>query len=93
MATVFDRGDLLYGGYKHTAHPDDDPRLTGRPDSTMLNRNESYEMAYFINRYMNQKGYLQISTGQKIERYLKEYGGSSRSHAEWRRILDNGAWA
>jgi hypothetical protein len=88
MATVFSRSDLLYPGYKHTAHPGDDPKLTGKPDSTLLNRNESYEMAYFINRYMTTHNYSQVSIGQKIEKHLKESKENDKSHAYWIFYLD-----
>ena len=84
----FTRDDLAYPGYKHSAWPDDDPRLTGKPDSTMLNRSESYEMVYFINRYMLGKGWKQKGTFNKIEAYLKEHKADSKSHAFWREELD-----
>ncbi len=77
----FAKADLAYNGYKNTARPGDDPRLTGKPDSTLLNRSESYEMVYFINRFMTVKGYSQKTTFQKIERYLKTSLHSNQSHA------------
>ena len=84
---VFTRGDLKYTGYKDTAHPNDDPRLTGKPDSTLLNRGESYEMTYFINRYMEENGWKQVSTGQKIEKYLQDSDHKGKSHKFWRDAL------
>jgi hypothetical protein len=89
MADVFTRGDLQYTGYKHTAHPGDDPRVTGKPDSTYLNRNESYEMAPFINRYMISKGWSLKSSGHKIETFLKVSTAGKQSHAEWKKELDD----
>ena len=88
MAQVFKKSDLLYSGYKDTAYPADDPKLTGKPDSTLLNRGESYEMVYFINRYMERKDWKQVATGQKIEKYLKESKESNKSHAFWTSDLD-----
>ena len=88
MAKVFNKGDLLYTDYKWTAYPDDDPKVTGKPDSTLLNRGEGYEMVYFIDRYMHSKGWSFTSTGQKIEKYLKESKSGTQSHADWRKELD-----
>jgi len=86
---VFKRSDLLYSGYKDTAHPGDDPRLTGKPDSTLLNRGESYEMAYFINRYMESKNWANVKTGQRIEAFLKENKNSNKSHKFWTDLLNS----
>lgn len=32
----FTKDDLAYSSYKETAYPSDDPKVTGKPDSTML---------------------------------------------------------
>lgn len=85
----FTKEDLLYSGYKDTARPADDPRLTGKPDSTLLNRGESYEMVYFINRYMGSKNWSQKATFQRIEKYLKESKAGSNSHAFWKKELND----
>ena len=84
----FTKEDLSYSGYKHTARPGDDPRLTGKPDSTLLNRSESYEMVYFINRYMKNKSWEQKTIFQKIERFLKLSKHSNQSHSFWIRELN-----
>lgn len=44
------KSDLLYS-YTWSTIAGDDPRLTGKPDSVLLNRNEGYEVLYFINRF------------------------------------------
>ncbi|QDW25237.1 hypothetical protein FFJ24_010610 [Pedobacter sp. KBS0701] len=84
----FTKADLLYSGYKDTALPDDDPKRTGKPDSTLLNRGESYEMVYFINRYMTDKNWVLLATFQRIEAFLKEDKNSNKSHGFWRGELD-----
>lgn len=89
MARVINDGDLLYKKYKWSAYPGDDPKITGKPDSTLLNRGEGYEMSYFIDRYMKSKEWKQASTGQKIEKFLKESTLCNQSHATWRKELDN----
>lgn len=84
----FTKSDLTYTGYKETAYPGDNPKLTGKPDSTLLNRNEAYEMVYFINRYMTDKGWKEKITFQKIEKFLKTSTHSNESHQFWRTELD-----
>lgn len=84
----FTKDDLDYPGYKETAHPGDDPRMTGKPDSTLLNRGEAYEMVYFINRYMDDHSWKQKSTFQKIEHFLKTSKYRDKSHRFWREELD-----
>lgn len=86
----FVKEDLAFDGYNHTAWPDDDPRLTGKQDSILLNKSESYEMVYFINRYMTAKAWKQKETFQKIEKYLKESKERDKSHYFWRsHLLEN----
>jgi hypothetical protein len=83
MAT-FNRSDLAYIDYKWTALSDhDNPKWTGKPDSTLLNKTEGYEMLYFINRYMEKKGYVNTGTGQKIEKLIRSSTTVDKSHAYW----------
>ena len=44
------KSDLEYDDYSWTAYGDDDPEVTGEPDSTLFNRNEGYEVLYLINK-------------------------------------------
>ena len=80
----FTKSDLAYGGYKETAYPSDAPKVIGKPDSTLLNRGEAYEMVYFINKYMTDHSWTQKSTFQKIEEFLKSSGYKNESHNFWR---------
>lgn len=43
----FAKEGLAFDGYNHTAWPDDDPRLTGNPDSILLNKSESYDGIFY----------------------------------------------
>lgn len=68
MAHVFKSSELFYRDYKWTAHPDDNPKVTGPPDSTLFNRHEGYEVLYLIN-------HLPVSSqaeGQKAEKLIRE---------------------
>ena len=84
----FTKASLFYSGYRDTALPNDDPKRTGKPDSTLLNRGESYEMVYFINRYMTGKNWTLLDTFQRIEAFLKEDKNSNKSHSFWCDELD-----
>jgi hypothetical protein len=84
----FTKTDLAYTDYKETAYPGDNPKLTGKPDSTMLNRSEAYEMVYFINRYMADKEWKQKATFQRIEEFLKTSNYKNQSHKFWRNELN-----
>jgi len=89
MSLVFTKGDLVYTDYKWTAYPTDDPRITGKPDSTYLNRGEGYEIVYFIDRYMRANNWSNKNTGQKIEKFLKTSKSGKQSHTDWRKELSN----
>lgn len=88
MSQVFSKGDLFYEDYKWTAYPSDDPKVTGKPDSTYLNRGEGYEMVYFIDRYMKSKDWKHKDIGQSIEKFLRKSKSGSQSHADWIKELN-----
>lgn len=65
---VITRADLRYT-YQWNAIPPDDPRVTGKPDSTFLNRHEGYEVLPFLNRFADKhKGNKDIAL--KAERLI-----------------------
>lgn len=67
--TIYKKSDLLYT-YSWTAIGKDDPKITGKPDSTLFNRHEGYEVLYLINEFMNEKNLISVSSGNKIERMI-----------------------
>lgn len=69
---LFNKFDLVYNDYKWSAYPDDNPHVTGGLDHTQLNRHEGYEILYFINAYMKEKGFSATSAGHKIEKMIRE---------------------
>ncbi|WP_417801001.1 hypothetical protein [Tenacibaculum sp.] len=78
---VITKGDLQYE-YSWTAIPSDDPRVTGNPDSTFLNRSEGYEMLYFINKFCELTNLTTKDNALKAETKIKEHLPSSiRSQA------------
>jgi len=46
----YQKSQMVYSDYKWTAKADhDNPKFIGAQDAAMLNREEGYEMLYFIN--------------------------------------------
>lgn len=67
---LLNKSDLKYE-YVWTTYQDDDPRITGKPDSTLLNREEGYEMLYFINKFAKLYNLKKKASGLKIEEMIK----------------------
>lgn len=68
----YEKKDLIYE-YSWTVAEDDDPKITGKPDSTLLNRSEGYEVLYFINAFAEIHDFINKKTGKKIETMLQEH--------------------
>jgi hypothetical protein len=72
------RKDQLQYSYQWSAVRPDDPRVTGVPDSTELNRHEGYEVLAFLNRVCREG----LNQALKAERMIKLHlPGNLRSHA------------
>jgi hypothetical protein len=68
---VITESDLLYTDYSWTAISGDDPRKTGEPDNTLLNRREGYEVFYFINRFCEIND-LNAKEARRIEMLIRQ---------------------
>ena len=81
----FKESDLLYEySWEHTK--EDNPKLTGEPDHSLLNRSEGYEVLYMIKTLMAGWGLKNVADGQKIEKMIKAHPSNLRSQAhvkEW----------
>ncbi|MFC4476272.1 hypothetical protein [Flavobacterium chungangensis] len=86
----FKRSDLTLI-YSWTASVENDnAKITGEPDSTLLSRHEGYEVLPFLNRYMTAKGWTTLSTFNKLERSLRnDLPSDVRSHANVKKWLNN----
>jgi hypothetical protein len=73
MKIIYTKANLYYSDYRWTALPNDDPRVTGRLDSTRFNRHEGYEMLYFINKFAEDHNLTSTSDGRKIELMIRQY--------------------
>jgi hypothetical protein len=90
MTKHYKRADMIYTDYSWTAYGDDDPKVSGEPDHSLFSRHEGYEMLYMINKYMNIKGWTSVSTGQKLERFIRNsVPTDKRSQKHVREYLDN----
>ncbi|RKR05794.1 hypothetical protein C8C83_5145 [Flavobacterium sp. 90] len=66
------KADLHYKDYSWTVLAGDDPRISGEPDSTLLNRKEGYEILYFINKFSEQNNFKQKNSALKVEKMIRE---------------------
>jgi hypothetical protein len=81
----------LKSDYSWTAIAPDDARITGIPDSTLLNRSEGYEVLAFINRLAQASNWTTKEPALKAERMIKTaLPGNIRSHSNvWQWLVDN----
>ena len=66
------KSDLQYT-YPPGTVGSDNPALRGTPDSILLNRNEWYEVLYFINKFANDHGNGKAIVAKKAERLIKKH--------------------
>jgi hypothetical protein len=64
--------DLYYKDYSWTAIEPDDPEETGKPDSSLLNRKEGYEILDFINNLCSLWNIKNKELATKIEKMIRE---------------------
>lgn len=76
------RGQMYYQqGYSWTVIRGDDPRVSGPPDNTLLNRGEGYEVLYFVNKFSELNNLVTLYDQQKVERMIKLVPGHTHSQA------------
>jgi hypothetical protein len=63
--------DLYYSDYSWTVLNGDNPKITGEPDSTLLNRKEGYEILYFVNKFCELNELKQKASATKVERMIR----------------------
>lgn len=66
------KSELKYN-YSWTVLNGDNPKITGAPDSTLLNRNEGYEVLWFINKFAEKHNFKNKESAFKIERMIKSH--------------------
>ncbi|MCW1962252.1 hypothetical protein [Chryseobacterium viscerum] len=80
------QSQMVFKDYKWTAKADhDNPKFIGAQDAAMLNRQEGYEMLYFINSLATTWNWnnATVSSFQNLERIIKtEVPSNIRKHGE-----------
>lgn len=69
---LFSRRNLHYSDYKWTAYVQNDPRVNGKPDDTLFNKEEGNEVVYLINKLMIFWEYRFANTGNKMEKLIHD---------------------
>ena len=69
---LFAKSNLYYKDYSWTIYPKNDPKISGKPDDTLFDRNEGYEVVYLINKLMMIWSYRFVNTGNKIEKLIHD---------------------
>lgn len=69
---LYAKSDMVYKDYSWTVLNGDNPKITGEPDSTLLNRKEGYEVLYFINKFSEIHEFKQKASATKIEKMIRE---------------------
>lgn len=88
--SLLQKSDLKFE-YSWVAIAPDNPKVTGKPDSTFLNRGEGYEVLAFINSFSAANNWKQKESALKVERLIHKYlPGDVRSHANVKKwLVDN----
>ena len=69
---LISKSDLQYE-YSWTAIEGDNPKVAGKPDSTMFNRNEGYEVLYLINKLAETWNWKKKASCLKLETIIKKH--------------------
>ncbi|CAA9201793.1 hypothetical protein FLA105534_03775 [Flavobacterium bizetiae] len=86
----FKKSDLKLIYSWTAAAENDNAKITGIPDSTLLDRHEGYEVLPFLNRYLTSKNSTSLSALHKLEDALRDkLPGTTRSHANIKKWLDD----
>ena len=78
--------ELYYKDYSWTALSGDNPKISGEPDSSLLNRKEGYEVLYFINKFSEIHNLKQKKSAIKVEKMIRDVPGnlhSQKNIKEW----------
>jgi hypothetical protein len=78
----FTKSDLKNSYSWKAREEGDNPNITGHPDKDLLDRNEGYEVLYFINKCAKDNNWAanNKAPGHKLERMLRDVPGHLRSH-------------
>ena len=69
---LFSKRNLHYSDYKWTTYIQHDPRVNGKPDDTIFDKEEGNEVVYLINKLMGIWDYRFSNTGNKMEKLIHD---------------------
>lgn len=67
--SLLTKSDLIYT-YSWNAINGDNPKISGEPDSTLVNRYEGYEILYLINKLSQIYNFKKKASGLKLEKMI-----------------------
>jgi hypothetical protein len=71
--SLISKSDLFYKDYSWTAVSGDNPKVTGKPDSTQFSRHEGYEVLYLINKLAEMWDFKQKASATKMEKMIRNH--------------------
>ncbi|MEC4005298.1 hypothetical protein OX283_011580 [Flavobacterium sp. SUN052] len=70
--TLVTKKDLYYSDYFWTELLHNNPKISGKLDTTRFNRTEGFEVLYLINKMIELWDFEKIESARKIERIIRE---------------------
>lgn len=68
---TFEKSGLIYE-YNWSQYEKDDPRISGKPDTTEFNRKEGWEVIYIIKCLSDHLAYGVDSFANKVEKFIHD---------------------
>jgi hypothetical protein len=81
----YSKTDMYYQSYKWSVYATVDPKISGRPNNVVFNREQGYEVLYMINYLLTELNVDSKSIGQRIEKFIKTdlpYNQSTQKEVE-----------
>ena len=72
LMILFSKRNLHYTDYKWSVYSQNDPRVSGKPDTTIFTKDEGNEVVYLINKLMILWDYRFANTGNKMEKLIHD---------------------
>ena len=69
---IFNKHNLYYTDYSWNDYVTNDPKISGKLDNTMFNRNEGLEVIYIINKMIQLWDFTKMESCTKMERIIRE---------------------
>ena len=84
---IFTKEDLV-NTYNWPANGASNPKLKGRPDSSLFNRQDGFEVLYMIQQCMEDWDMHAVSSGKLIEKLINKAPTNIKSQAHVKNWID-----